>query len=162
MNYTLQRMDEQDAGRIATWHYDPPYDLYNHSPFDVPFLLDADNRYFAVRDDSGRLAGYCCFGAEARVQGGDYDEAEPAVLDIGVGMHPALVGQGFGNEFVRTILQFARDGFTHSKFRVTIAFFNERSQRTFHKLGFTESQRFTREGDGMDFVQLECEVDNLK
>jgi len=159
MDYTLHRMNEQDAGWIATWQYDPPYTLYNHSPFDVPFILNPDNRYYAVNNGSDRLIGYCCFGAEARVQEGEYEESESSILDVGVGMHPTFVGKGYGKEFVGAVLQFAVDDFTPSKFRATIAANNERSLKTFRKLGFRETVRFTRSGDAMDFVQLERDVD---
>jgi RimJ/RimL family protein N-acetyltransferase len=70
-------------------------------------------------------------------------------------MHPGLVGQGHGSGFVAAILAFAREAFAPQRFRVTIAAFNERSQRTFRKLGFRETSRFTRDGDGLEFIQLE-------
>jgi GNAT superfamily N-acetyltransferase len=64
--------------------YDGPYAAYN-CPADevddfVRGILDPDNHYYAVRDEGGGLVGYCCFGPDARVPGGEYaDAADPRV-----------------------------------------------------------------------------------
>ena len=96
MKLHVQPMTEQTARASATWQYEPPYDIYNFPSEAISLLLDTTNRYFAVHDRDGRLVGTCCFGAEARVMGGDYTPEEPDVLDVGVHMHPALVGRGDG------------------------------------------------------------------
>ena len=155
MKYIIQPIRECDANRIATWQYEPPYAMYSLSLLAIPALLDPGNRYHSIRDDTGRLHGYCCFGAEARVPGGAYREGEPDVVDVGLGMHSGMVGKGHGKAFVAAILAFAAGAFKPERIRVTIAAFNERSQRTFLGLGFTKTNRFNRDGDGMEFVQLE-------
>lgn len=155
MKYDIQPLREQDVNDIVKWRYEPPYDLYNLSYLDIPFLLDPKNRYFAVHGESGKLIGYCCFGEEARVPGGDYQQIEPVVLDIGVGLHPGQVGRGLGISFVDELLQFGVDEFIPEKLRVTVAAFNQRSLRTFLKHGFKETQRFKRKRDDMIFIQLE-------
>jgi len=158
MKFNIQLMSQQDADEIVTWQYEPPYAIYSLSREDLPVLLDPDNRYFAVKDESSQMIGYCCFGSEARVPGGDYHDSEPLVIDLGVGMHPGMVGKGLGTEFVDAILHYATGEFSPERFRVSIAAFNERSQRTFLKLGFVETASFKRVTDGMRFVQLEREV----
>jgi RimJ/RimL family protein N-acetyltransferase len=155
MEFFIQPITPQHASSIAAWRYEPPYAVYNLSQEEIPVLLDPDNHYFIVQDEASRTIGYCCFGEEARVPGGSYDDEGSFVLDVGVGMDPGLVGRGFGGRFVETILRFAAEEYKPSKFRVSIATFNLRSQRTFTNLGFAKTFSFNREGDGKPFIQLE-------
>jgi RimJ/RimL family protein N-acetyltransferase len=155
MKFSIQPINQQDANDIASWQHESPYAIYNLSLQDIPVLLDSNNRYFAVKDETGRTIGYCCFSAEARVPGGEYHDSEPLVVDVGVGMHPGMVGKGLGSAFVAAILRFATEEFNPGRFRVSIAAFNKRSQKTFLKLGFVETFSFGRESDGKRFVQLE-------
>jgi RimJ/RimL family protein N-acetyltransferase len=155
MKFFIQPITLQDASTITAWRYEPPYAVYNLSQEEIPVLRDPDNHYYIVQDETGRTVGYCCFGKEGRVPGGSYGDAGSIVLDVGVGMDPELVGRGFGGDFVEAILLFAAEEYKPSRFRVSIADFNKRSQQTFINLGFIETFRFTREGDGKLFIQLE-------
>lgn len=154
MNIQIQPIRREDAREIATWKYEPPYSLYNLSEADVAIMLDPQYRYYAVYLGDDGLIGFCCFGEEAMVNGGKYEEREPSVLDVGVGMHPRMVGQGLGRKFVAAILQFAMDQYHPERLRVTIAAFNQRSKKTFQALGFSETSQFTRASDRMKFVQM--------
>ena len=151
-------MRKQDAEEIVSWRYPVPYAMYNLSKNDIPILLNTENRYFSVHDGPGQLMGFCCYGKEARVPGGEYTEDEPKVLDVGLGMDPEKIGKGFGKLFINTILAYALEEFKPVKFRVSIADFNKRSQRAFQNQGFKEVASFNRIGDGMKFVQLEREA----
>lgn len=143
-------MDEAAARAIMTWRYEAPYDVYNLGPGDadqiVSCFVDPVNAYHAIIDKEGRLVAYCCFGPDAQVPGGDYDK--PAT-DIGLGVHPGLVGQGLGGTFVGAVLRFARQELTLSEFRVTVAEFNERALRVWKKAGFRPVQRFERAPNGV-------------
>jgi len=162
MKFAIQPISQQDANDITSWRYESPYSIYNLSEKDIPALLDSDNQYFAVKDESSQTIGFCCFGKEAKVPGGKYNDAKPLVIDLGLGMHPGMVGRGFGGPFTDVILRFAIEEFNPGRFRVSIAEFNKRSQRTFLKLGFIEKYRFNRDGDGMRFVQLEREANRSR
>ena len=155
MTYEIHPITKRDADDIATWQYPTPYALYSLTAEVIPLLLDPLKRYFAVRDVADDLVGYCCFGQEARVMGGEYPESESSVLDIGVGMRPERVGEGNGRGFVGAILLYAAQRYKPARFRVTIAQFNKRSLRTFESLRFEESYRFKRPGDHLVFIQLE-------
>jgi ribosomal-protein-alanine N-acetyltransferase len=102
-------MDEASAREILTWRYEPPYDIYNADPDEaesfIQALLDPGNAYHTFTDEHGNLVGYCCFGADARVPGGDYGAD---ALDIGLGMRPDLTDQGRGFAFFAAIVDFAR------------------------------------------------------
>ena len=152
-------MDETAARAIATWRYEPPYEVYSLDTGDpdelVDCFLDPANAYYYVVDGGGFLAAYCCFGPDARVPGGDYDN--PA-LDVGLGVHPDRTGQGLGHAFVRAVLRFARQEFAPAEFRVTVAEFNERALRVWNAAGFQPVQKFERAPngvpDGMPFLVL--------
>jgi hypothetical protein len=66
-----------------------------------------------------------------------------------------MTGKEHGKAFVEAILLFAARAFKPRGFRVSIAEFNLRSQRTFLGLGFVKANSFSRDGDGMRFVQLQ-------
>jgi ribosomal-protein-alanine N-acetyltransferase len=161
MNVQIQPIRREDAHKISTWKYEPPYSLYDLSEENIPIMLDPQNRYYVIYLGEDELVGYCCFGEEAMVSGGKYEEREPSVLDVGVGMRPRLVGQGLGRMFVAEILQFAWERYHPERFRSTIAAFNQRSKKTFRALGFTETSRFTRASDGLKFVQMEQDAVRL-
>lgn len=154
-DFLIFPLKREQAEVIIKWSYDPPYEVYDLTPGDLEPLLVEKFRYHQVLDRSGDLVGYCCFGEDARVPGGDYAQGEPDVLDVGVGLRPDLVGQGLGQDFVRAILDFALKSYGPEIFRVTVADFNQRSLKTFHRLGFRATYNFKREPDGMPFTQLE-------
>lgn len=152
--FTFVPMTEPAAREILAWRYDEPYALYDLTDEALPILLEPGNHYFAASDAGGGIAGFCCFGEEAQVPGGDYADAN--LLDVGVGLRPDLTGGGRGAGFVTAVLRLACERTAQRGFRVTIAAFNQRSQRMFLGLGFGESDRFRREGRprGMEFVIL--------
>jgi RimJ/RimL family protein N-acetyltransferase len=142
-----------DAHAILSWQYDEPYAIYNMGcaeggapelMLDVQFLLEPRNGHYAVRDAGDELIGFCCFGEEARVPGGDYSQV---ALDIGYGMRPALTGQGRGSNFLAAILAFARQEYEPTPFRATIAAFNGRSMRVFANAGFQPIQTFISQSE---------------
>ncbi|MBW4472304.1 MAG: GNAT family N-acetyltransferase [Stenomitos rutilans HA7619-LM2] len=155
MKLAVYQISIKQAREISAWRYEPPFSLYDLSEEDCSLLWEPTNRYYSVLDQKQALIGYCCFGKEARVAGGSYSEQEPAILDVGVGMHPDKTGSGLGSNFVDAVLQFGRVQFSPAKFRVTVAAFNERSLKTFYKLGFERACEFKRSQDGIKFMQLE-------
>jgi RimJ/RimL family protein N-acetyltransferase len=143
--YLFEPMTEAYAREIVAWRYPGQYDIYNTSDADVEedvrMLMDPRYAYHAVLDGGGFLVGFCCFGADAQVPGGDY--ADMGALDVGLGLRPDLAGQGRGLGFLEAILEFAQRELEATRFRATIALFNVRSRRVFAKAGFAEVQRFT-------------------
>ena len=142
--YSLERLREADARAILKWRYTKPYDFYNppedgRDDFYVEGFLDPRLRFHAIRDGDGILAGFCSFGIDGQVAGGNY--AEDA-LDIGLGMRPALTGQGHGRAFFNAILAHAMSTFAPCRFRLTVARFNNRAMLLYEGFGFTEQSRF--------------------
>jgi ribosomal-protein-alanine N-acetyltransferase len=155
MDLSFQVMDEASARKTLTWRYEPPYDFYNPNPEKaketIQWFLDLRNAYYAITGEAGELVGYCCFGADARVSGGDYSTD---ALDIGLGMRPDLTGQGRGGDFFATVVAFARRTFGPQALRVTVAAFNRRAIRVYEKAGFERVQVFQRSSDRVEFVIL--------
>ena len=91
--------DEKSVREFLQWKYEPLYEIYNYSPEnferDLAYHLDpANNLYSMYRD--GELIGYCSYGRDAQVPGGDYSDD---ALDIGMMIKPELTGQGQGSNY---------------------------------------------------------------
>ena len=144
-------MDESTARAIAAWRYEPPYDLYNleDSEEAVQYAQDPLNNLYIMWNQDGELIGFCSFGKDGQVPGGDY--SVPA-LDIGMGIRPDLTAQGKGSDFARAVLNFAQGNFHPTAFRVTIAAFNQRAQRVWEKIGFQPVQTFTPPESDREFI----------
>ena len=144
----IREITEADAQQFASWHYPEPYSLYNASPDDVGGYLDPDNAYSTILDEHDDVIGFCCFGRDARVPGGTYDDD---AVDIGVGMRPDLTGQGRGREFLEFVIEDAQRRLPGRPLRTTIAAFNERAQRLVMRAGFHEVERFSNPA-GREFL----------
>lgn len=142
-------MGDADARTIATWRYEPPYDFYDMAadPEDLAELLDPEKRRdYRAAFLGGELAGFFCFGAAARVPGGDYDGKN--MVDVGLGLRPDLTGKGLGLDFTRAGLEFARRRFAPASFRLTVAAFNERGILVYERAGFRRVGSFVQRTNG--------------
>lgn len=155
MKLTFHIIDEQTARYILTWRYEPPYDFYNSDPEKLESalatLLNPENRYYTIWDESSTAIGYCCFGNEAQVPGGDYNQE---ALDVGMELRPDRTGQGQGTQIIQAVIAFAQQNFQASKLRLTIAAFNQRALRAWQKAGFETVSEFVKPSDNQRFVIL--------
>ena len=146
--------DEASARQFLQWKYEAPYEIYNYSPEhfeeNLAYHLDpANNLYSMYRKDE--LVGYCSYGRDAQVPGGDYSEE---ALDIGMMIKPELTGQGQGSNYANAVIQYGTSKYHPKKLRVTILESNLRAIRVWEKNGFRKTQSFAREKDRMGFVIL--------
>ena len=150
MIISFSPIDEQAASEIVRWCYEPPYEIYNpeDSTESIQYALDPQYNYTTLRDESGRLVGFCSYGADGQVPGGDYSAD---ALDIGMGIHPDFTGQGLGSSYVLAVLDYAQSKFQPTTFRVTIASFNQRARRVWGKNGFRQVQAFTHQNSKREF-----------
>lgn len=148
----ITAMDRASALEVARWRYPPPYDLYNidAEPLALAHFLAAAPGYYCLRE-GGELAGFCCFGADARVPGGDY--AAPAV-DLGLGLRPDLTGRGLGRGYLDAIIGFAERELDPPALRLSVAAFNARAIRLYGRAGFREVQRFGATYSGQPFLVM--------
>lgn len=143
----------QDVHTMLTWQYPPPYQRYTFHDDDgdaVEFFTNPINGYWGIWEEE-HLIGFCCFGEDAQVSGGDYSMD---ALDVGAGFRPDLIGQGQGAKRLGAILAFGQQQFTPTHFRATIAEFNQRAQRACLALGFTPVQTFMAKAHQDRFVIL--------
>lgn len=134
----IVRLTREHAEDLATWRYEPPYDVYD-----------------MVGADTDELIGFRSFGPDGQVPGGTYDDT---ALDTGGGLRPELTGQGLGRAAIAAGLDFGRERFAPAAFRVTVAAFNARALRTVEALGFVRVATFEATRDGREFVVLTREV----
>ena len=158
MQYQITPITEPDAYTVLGWQYSGPYAVYNADEttreLEVDWLTNAATDYHVAHNKAGELIGFFCFGEDAQISGGDYTTE---ALDVGIGMAPELMGQGQGTNFLKAILEFARREFAPRFFRATIATFNQRSQRTFAKAGFRDTQTFvSKDEQPLEFVVMTC------
>ena len=141
MALTLRPATDNDVRTFVEWRYDTPYDVY-----DITTSLDEAVIYFLdptihchTLVDEGEVAGYCTFGEDGRVPGGNYDGDG---LDIGLGVKPARTGSGEGHRYVSAVVDHAAATFGSRQLRVTIAVGNKRARRVWSGAGFVEISRF--------------------
>jgi len=150
MKLSFTPLAKVDALEMIGWRYKPPYDVYNLADTDtVEYLINPENQFYAFKNEQVKLIGYCSFGLDGQVSGGDY---RADALDIGMGIHPEFVGIGLGVQFASTVLNFADEKFSATQYRVTIARFNRRAQKVWEKIGFQPIQVFTYEVTGKEFL----------
>lgn len=155
MLLSIQPLTDVQIRDFIRWQYDGPYAMYS-MPEDEEeesraFFSDSANGYFAIVDETDLLLGFCNFGKDAQVPGGDYSAD---AIDVGMGMRPHLTGQGQGGDYAQAVFDFAQKQYPGSAFRATIAEFNERAQRVCLKHGFTVVDRFERTSDKRPFLIL--------
>jgi [ribosomal protein S18]-alanine N-acetyltransferase len=134
----VRTLKPRDAEAVSSWRYPPPYDFYND---DGGPDADLAGRYAIIED--GEVVGFCSFGIDGRVPGGDYPDGP---LDVGMGMRPDLTGRGLGARYLSAVLAFGRRELGAMQFRATIAEVNARALRLCEHAGFRRVGRF----DGPD------------
>jgi ribosomal-protein-alanine N-acetyltransferase len=154
VDFRFTPMTEQEARVILGWCYEEPYDFYNlrpeHQERELQVVLDPQNGYRAAWS-SGELVGFCAFGPDARIAGGDY--SGEGVVDVGMGLRPDLTGKGIGPAFVSAVLDLGASAYQPASFRLTVAAFNQRAIRAYQKVGFEVESTFTARGeDGNDLT----------
>lgn len=155
LQFTLIAPDE--AREVLNWRYPGLPTLYNPTPEeledDIEVLLTPAYNYYAVRSLQGMLVGFCCYGSDAQVPGGNYSLQD--TVDVGLGLNPALIGRGLSHPFLAAILDWGRHCFAPQHFRATVASVNLRSQGMFARAGFLVIQRFrVKNSDVHEFLVM--------
>lgn len=138
----------EQARDIVCWQYEPPYEAYtivkdcsDTAEIDrtVDYFLRLDVHCHAITAADAGLIGFCTFGQDARVPGGDYSID---ALDIGLGVRPDWTGHGYGTGIVTAVIAFAITTYKPHLLRVTIAEHNRRARRVWEKNGFEPQSHF--------------------
>jgi [ribosomal protein S18]-alanine N-acetyltransferase len=131
VTYELTPLTAPHGEAVAQWRYPGPWAVY-----DSAGPIDPAEGYWAVLDGAGELAGYACFGVEARVPG---LEERSGVLDVGVGMRPGRTGKGSGREFATAVLDHGRAVSGAGRLRAVVQEWNARSRALLAGLGFAKT-----------------------
>jgi [ribosomal protein S18]-alanine N-acetyltransferase len=106
MMLIFRQFEKEHALAILNWHYIYPCDYYNFDADtiqeDLHYLLDSKNAFYAILNLQGELEGYCSFGSDGQVPGGDYSSE---AIDIGMGIRPDLVGRGHGKQYAQAVVR---------------------------------------------------------
>lgn len=146
MKLIVEGMNEKTAKEVLNWKYDQPYDFYNSELTDEGMEEILDGSYYALVNDFKELVGFFCIGEAAQVPiGNQYGVYTEDLVDIGLGMNPALVGKGNGFQFCSYILNFIEQDYKSTQFRLTVAKFNQRAIHLYKKLGFVFESEFKTE-----------------
>jgi RimJ/RimL family protein N-acetyltransferase len=142
--YHIMPLEECHARDILRWEYQTPYDFYNppvdeHRDHYISMFLKPELRFHAVLDQHENLIGFCSYGIDGQVPGGNYDED---ALDIGLGMKPEFTGQGRGEAFFDAVVDYAMQTINPSKLRLTVANFNRRAFHLYENFGFEAADEF--------------------
>jgi [ribosomal protein S18]-alanine N-acetyltransferase len=162
MKLKFQQIEKRHILAILNWSYPSPYNCYNFDPDTIPenldYFLDLKNNFWAILNLQDELEGYCSFGSDGQVPGGNYSMA---ALDIGMGIRPDLVGQGKGKHYAQAVVREGMSQYEVQQLRVTIADFNKRAQRVWGKLGFKQVEKFIKVGSEEKFVIMAYTVTSL-
>lgn len=130
-------MNVGEAADVAGWRYSGEWSVYNLlTP--QPVLDNLSDYYAIVSGDD--LIGFCCTGVEARIAGMTGD---PAILDVGIGMNPELVGAGNGTRLGEVVLRYLDERHPSVTLRAAVQTWNERSLRLTRSLGFRDTGELT-------------------
>ena len=153
MQLLVRNLTEEYAKQILNWKYEAPYDFYNNEETSESLNELLETPYYAVLNQDHELVGFFCIGSAAQVPFGStvgaYNED---MRDIGIGMNPALTGQGNGAHFFSFILSYIQETYQLDAIRLTVANFNQRAIHLYTKLGFVKKVEFNR--DTTEFITM--------
>ena len=144
MNLQIEKMSENNAKYILTWKYEKPYDFYNNDVTAENLKEMQDGSYYALLNAQNDVVGFFCIGENAQVPiGHQLGVYVDDFVDMGLGMHPNLIGKGNGTAFCSNIIQFIEKQYVGKSIRLTVANFNKRAIHLYEKLGFVKVAQFT-------------------
>lgn len=144
MNLHIEKMTENNAKHILSWKYEKPYDFYNNDVTEENLKEMQDGSYYALLNGQNDVVGFFCIGKNAQVPiGHQFGVYVDDFIDMGLGMHPSLVGKGNGTAFCTYILQYIKEQYIGTPIRLTVAIFNKRAIHLYEKLGFVSVAEFT-------------------
>ena len=156
-------MEEKEAKEVCKWNYEEVYDLYNMESNEESIRELLNGTYYSVISEDKELVGFFCFGQSAQVPAGNVYGvySDDNYLDIGLGMKPNLCGQGGGITFLNKGLEFAVKEFSKTKFRLTVAAFNERAIKVYENAGFKKERVFQRKNveNTLEFVTMRLTIE---
>jgi [ribosomal protein S18]-alanine N-acetyltransferase len=137
----IRPMSQHEAVVIAAWQYQPPYSFYD-------WTADADDLAELLGKETREGKYFSAFGADEELVGWFAFSREGDCVEFGLGLRPDLTGRGFGLAYLEAGLAFAEQRFKPSRFRLSVAAFNERAIRVYERAGFTPLRTFGHATNG--------------
>lgn len=155
MRWEFTEMSRSAAESIAAWHYDELFGFYD-------MTFDADDLALFTDENSWRLTDlgsrerFLAVHADGELAGFFSVQGSPDLCTIGLGLAPHLTGRSLGQGFVAAGLEFARERWAVSKFRLEVASFNARAIKVYERAGFTRQRVLIRESAGtlVEFIEM--------
>jgi ribosomal-protein-alanine N-acetyltransferase len=151
MSFDFRPLGWRDAKEIAAWRYEGIYSFYDSHRTLVfgAVLLQPALRLTGIRFYAADIEGDRCVGIFSFQRQG-------LALTIGLGLRPALTGQGLGDPFLQAGMNLGAHLFRPTTFRLTVAAFNKRAIRVYERAGFVPSRRFSQwtRGGTRDFIEM--------
>ncbi|BBH23287.1 N-acetyltransferase [Paenibacillus baekrokdamisoli] len=149
--FTVTALSPELAAMLCTWRYDPPFDFYNWSSWEVMLQLGIefgdeyirDKQYAAVLDQKGTFVGFAQFFPLLDV------------TRIGLGLRPDLCGNGLGLPMVKAIVSEALRRSPSDEIDLEVHVWNLRAIRTYEQADFIITDTYPkRTADGL--VDVHC------
>jgi RimJ/RimL family protein N-acetyltransferase len=137
----LKPLTDADLDAVVAWRYPDAYAVYDGGVEARAVLGDPANGFLGIRRGDEFL-GHVCTGREARVSGMD---ADPRLVDIGMGLRPDRIGQGLSRTIVPAVLAALQERLGPVAFRAVVAEFNGRAQAAATRAGFAPAGRHENE-----------------
>lgn len=150
-------MTQPYASEILQWRYPAPYDFYNLEKEEAILTELLQDDYYAALDQlTSELIGFFAYGNACRITTLQSEVYAADALDIGLGLRPMLTGRGRGLGFVRSAMEFAKESYYPTRFRLTVATFNQRAIRVYESAGFTPLGKI-KATTGVEFLVMQTE-----
>jgi len=134
-------MTKEYARLISYWKYRNEYSFYDHNESNVDGYMDGTHYACTSNDDT--LIGYFCYGKDAQIPTVELNVYDDGYLDVGLGLKPELCGKGNGLSFCKAGLDYAKEQFGTTHFRLSVAAFNLRAVKVYEKAGFHVEREVT-------------------
>lgn len=146
MPVQLRPLTAAQAQEIAQWHYQGPFSVYDwNGNTHLEMLGDFVGAHMVI-EAVERLVGFVVFGQEARIPG---LLERPNVTDLGIGVHPELLGHGIGVSLAEAAVAHAYESLGAKHLRASVQTWNLRSQALCFRMGFhVDSQHTVMGSDG--------------
>jgi [ribosomal protein S18]-alanine N-acetyltransferase len=136
VSFRFRPLRWSDVRAMGGWHYETPYDFYNHGYFSMfllvllrPVSAFLGSEIFSVWSEAGKLVGNFSFTKYG------------TGVTLGLAVRPDLTGKGYGLAFVQAGMDFARQRYAPRFFRLDVAPFNQRAIKVYERAGFISSKK---------------------
>ncbi|MBM7567489.1 GNAT family N-acetyltransferase [Paenibacillus sacheonensis] len=134
-------LSEAHAEQLSSWRYEPPFDFYNWTTWQVMLELgmefgDPDIRtrqYAAVLDSDGDFIGFAQFFPLL------------GLTRLGLGLRPDLCDQGLGLSFVQAIVAEALRRAPDYEIDLEVHTWNDRAILTYQRAGFIITDTYAKQ-----------------